>query len=232
MLEPAKTRVLVVDDEPDVLELVEFHLEKEGYQVLTADSGEKALRLAREHHPDAIVLDLMLPEIGGLEISRMLKNDPRTMSIPILLLTARAAASDRVKGLETGVEDYVTKPFSPRELVLRVKNLLSHTDSAPAGGVIEAGPIRLDASDNSVTVDGSPINLTAIEFQLLAMLAGRRGLALAREILLRDVWDYDPKVDTRTVDTTIQRLRGKLGQAATWIETIRGVGYRFAGDTD
>lgn len=221
-------RILVVDDEPDVLELVVYHLEKEAYRVDVADTGDKALKMARENLPSLLVLDLMLPGINGLEICRLLKRDPKTRDIPILMLTARAAEEDRIKGLELGAHDYVTKPFSPRELVLRIKNLLRLTGKSPNGvELIEAGPFRLDTVRHQATADGRSLNITATEFKLLCLLASRPGEVQPRETLLRDVWGYEPTLDTRTVDTTMQRLRSKLGQAAHHLETVRGVGYRL-----
>lgn len=221
-------RILVVDDEPDVLELVVYHLEKEAYRVDVADTGDKALKMARENLPSLLVLDLMLPGINGLEICRLLKRDPKTRDIPILMLTARAAEENRIKGLELGAHDYVTKPFSPRELVLRIKNLLRLTGKSPNGvELIEAGPFRLDTVRHQATADGRSLNITATEFKLLCLLASRPGEVQPRETLLRDVWGYEPTLDTRTVDTTMQRLRSKLGQAAHHLETVRGVGYRL-----
>ena len=221
-------RILVVDDEPDVLELVVFHLEKEAYQVAVADTGDKALKMARENLPSLLILDLMLPGINGLEICRLLRSNLRTRDIPILMLTARAAEEDRIKGLELGAHDYVTKPFSPRELVLRIKNLLRLTEKSPDGvELIEAGPFRLDTVRHQATADGRSLNITATEFKLLCLLASRPGEVQPRETLLRDVWGYEPTLDTRTVDTTMQRLRAKLGQAAHHLETVRGVGYRL-----
>ena len=221
-------RILVVDDEPDVLELIVYHLEKEAYRVDVADTGDKALRMAREQLPSLLILDLMLPGINGLEICQLLKRDPKMRDIPILMLTARAAEEDRVRGLELGAHDYVTKPFSPRELVLRIKNLLRLTEkSADSIEVIEAGPFRMDTVRHQATVDGQALNITATEFRLLCLLASRPGEVQPRETLLRDVWGYEPTLDTRTVDTTMQRLRAKLGQAAGHLETVRGVGYRL-----
>jgi DNA-binding response OmpR family regulator len=221
-------RILVVDDEPDVLELVVFHLEKEAYRVDVADTGDRALKMARENLPSLLVLDLMLPGINGLEICRLLKRDPKTRDIPILMLTARASEEDRVKGLELGAHDYVTKPFSPRELVLRIKNLLRLTEKSTDGvELIEAGPFKLDTVRHQATVDGQALNITATEFKLLCLLASRPGEVQPRETLLRDVWGYEPTLHTRTVDTTMQRLRAKLGQAADRLETVRGVGYRL-----
>ena len=226
-------RILVVDDEPDVLELVVYHLEKEAYRVDVADTGDKALKMARENLPSLLVLDLMLPGINGLEICRLLKRDPKTRDIPILMLTARAAEENRIKGLELGAHDYVTKPFSPRELVLRIKNLLRLTEKSPDGvELIEAGPFRLDTVRHQATADGKSLNITATEFKLLCLLASRPGEVQPRETLLRDVWGYEPTLDTRTVDTTMQRLRSKLGQAADCVQTVRGVGYRLIGTNE
>ena len=186
-------RILVVDDEPDVLELVVFHLEKQQYKVAVADTGDKALKMARENLPSMLILDLMLPGINGLEICRLLKRDSKTRNIPILMLTARAAEEDRVKGLELGAHDYVTKPFSPRELVLRVKNLLRLSEDSPNGvQFIEAGPFKMDTVRHQAIVDGQTLNITATEFKLLCLLAGRPGEVQTRETLLRDVWGYEP----------------------------------------
>jgi two-component system phosphate regulon response regulator PhoB len=223
-----ETRILVVDDEPDVLELVVFHLEKENFKVAVADTGDKALKMALSQVPSLLVLDLMLPGINGLEICRLLKQDPKTRDVPILMLTARAAEEDRIRGLELGAHDYVTKPFSPRELVLRVKNMLRLTEDNRDGvEVIETGPFQLDTVRHQAVVNGEPATITSTEFKLLCLLTGRAGEVQTRETLLRDVWGYSPTLDTRTVDTTMQRLRAKLGQAAAHLETVRGVGYRY-----
>ena len=223
-----EVRILVVDDEPDVLELVVFHLKKEKYKVAIADNGDKALKIAREQVPNLIILDLMLPGISGLEICQLLKQNPKTTEIPILMLTARAGEEDRVRGLELGAHDYVTKPFSPRELVLRVNNLLLLKQSDRKSiEVIEKGPIYLDTINHQANVNGNNINLTITEFKLLCLLTNRADEVQTRETLLRDVWGYEPTIDTRTVDTTIQRLRSKIGKAANHIETIRGIGYRY-----
>lgn len=227
-MQKKEARILVVDDEPDVLELVVFHLKKEKYKVAIADNGDKALKIAREQVPNLIILDLMLPGISGLEICQLLKQNPKTTEIPILMLTARAGEEDRVRGLELGAHDYVTKPFSPRELVLRVNNLLSLKQSDRKSiKVIEKGPFYLDTIKHQANVNGNNINLTITEFKLLCLLTNRADEVQTRETLLRDVWGYEPTIDTRTVDTTIQRLRSKIGKAANHIETIRGIGYRY-----
>jgi len=226
--QPVKRRILVVDDEPDTVELIEYNLRNAGFEVLIAYNGQEALQRARREQPDLIVLDLMLPEIDGLDVCKALRRDPMTADIPILMCTARASETDRIVGLEIGADDYVTKPFSPRELVLRIKNLLKRIQPVGVRGEqIRVEGLRIDLPRHRVEVEGQPVELTATEFKLLATLAQRMGRVQSREVLLRDVWGYDQWVDTRTVDTHIRRLREKLGPAARWIETIRGVGYRF-----
>jgi len=224
-----KLKILVADDEPDAIELVEFNLKAAGYEVITAVDGEAALKKARASLPDLIVLDLMFPEVDGLEVCKILRRDPRTRAIPIIMLTAKAAEIDRVLGLELGAEDYVTKPFSPRELVLRVKRLLRK--AAPAEEEtkerIQWKDLCVDVPRHQATVKGKALDLTATEFKLLLVLAQRRGRVQSREQLLQDVWAYDNLIDTRTVDTHMRRLREKLGPAAKYIDTVRGVGYRF-----
>lgn len=223
-----KPKILVVDDEPDALELISFNLKNAGLDVVTASDGETALQRARAHLPDLILLDLMLPEVDGLEVCKILRRDPATAALPIIMVTARAAEMDRVLGLELGADDYVTKPFSPRELVLRVKNLLRRRQAAETkSDRIAVGDLVLDIPRHLVTVQGKAVELTATEFRLLTVLAQRRGRVQTREQLLRDVWNYDSAIETRTVDTHMRRLRDKLGPAARYLDTVRGVGYRF-----
>jgi DNA-binding response OmpR family regulator len=223
-----KPKILVVDDEPDALELIAFNLKNAGLEVLTAENGDQALRLARAQLPDLILLDLMLPEVDGLEVCKILRRDPATSAIPIIMVTAKAAEMDRVLGLELGADDYVTKPFSPRELVLRVKNLLRRRQAAETPtDRISVGDLSIDIPRHLVTVQGRAVELTATEFRLLSVLAQRRGRVQSREQLLRDVWNYETAIDTRTVDTHMRRLREKLGPAARYLDTVRGVGYRF-----
>jgi len=223
-----RSKVLVVDDEPEAVELVEFNLKQAGYSVVTAADGAEALTKARASQPSLIVLDLMLPEVDGLEVCKMLRRDPATSGIPIVMLTAKAAEIDRVLGLELGADDYVTKPFSPRELVLRVKRLLQRDHAAiEEQDKLAFGDLLLDVPRHIVSWRGKPIDLTATEFKLLTVLARRRGRVQSREQLLRDVWEYNSLVDTRTVDTHMRRLREKLGPAAKFLDTVRGVGYRF-----
>jgi two-component system phosphate regulon response regulator PhoB len=210
------------------VELVEFNLNQTGFDVVTAGDGAEALRKARSALPSLIVLDLMLPEIDGLEVCKMLRRDPATSGIPIVMVTAKAAEIDRILGLELGADDYITKPFSPRELVLRVKNILQR--GRTTGGEQEVhkfGELLIDNPRHLVSWRGKRIELTATEFKLLAILAQRRGRVQSRDQLLRDVWEYNSLIDTRTVDTHMRRLREKLGPAAKCLDTVRGVGYRF-----
>jgi two-component system phosphate regulon response regulator PhoB len=212
-------RILVVDDEPDTVELVRFNLHGAGFDVLAAADGAEALRKARASTPDLIVLDLMLPEIGGLDVCKLLRRDPFTAEVPILMLTAKTAELDRVLGLELGADDYVTKPFSPRELVLRIKKLLDRRQELAASGeAYRVGPLFLDVPRHLVTVQGQPVKLTATEFKLLTLLLQRRGRVQTREQLLRDVWEYENVMETRTADTHVRRLRKKLGVAAKGAE--------------
>lgn len=227
--EPMKPKILVVDDEPDAVELIEFNLKAAGYDVVTASDGAEALQKARRLMPQLILLDLMLPEVDGLEVCKILRRDPQTQGIPIIMVTAKAAEIDRVLGLELGADDYVTKPFSPRELVLRVKRLLREGQpSGPKPERFQFRELTVDIPRHKVTVKGKEVELTATEFKLLAVLIKRRGQVQSRDQLLRDVWEYDAAIDTRTVDTHMRRLRDKLGVAARYLETVRGVGYRFA----
>ena len=226
-----KNRILVVDDEPDVLDLVTYNLGQAGFQTDTAADGAEALRKARSSAPDLILLDLMLPEMDGLEVCKLLRRDTKTSAIPIIMLTARASELDRIVGLELGAADYVPKPFSPRELVLRVKKRLEQNGGAPAKNIYTLGPLVVDVSRHLVTVRKRRVELTATEFKLLALLLQRIGHVQSRDQLLRDVWEYETHIDTRTVDTHIRRLREKLGAGAKYLDTVRGVGYRFSPET-
>lgn len=222
-----KQKILAVDDEPDALELIEFNLKTAGFDVSTAEDGKEALKKARQILPQLILLDLMLPQIDGLEICKALRRDPATASIPIIMLTARAAEIDRVLGLELGADDYVTKPFSPRELVLRIKNLLKRGKADAPDDEIRIGDLHINLPRHELTYKGKPLVLTATEFKLVAMLAQRHGRVQTREALLRDVWEYSSVIESRTVDTHVRRLREKLGEASKYLDTVRGVGYRL-----
>ena len=224
---PSK-KVLVADDEADVLSLVCNNLKSAGFTALQADDGPAALDQARMHMPSLIVLDLMLPGMSGLEVCKALKAEPATKNIPIIMLTAKAEEVDRILGFELGADDYMTKPFSPRELVLRVQSVLRRATSQPEKAeVLKLGEILVDRTRHTVAVKGKELELTATEFKLLSTLMERRGRVQSRDVLLNDVWGYESVIDTRTVDTHVRRLREKLGKAADCIETIRGFGYRM-----
>jgi two-component system phosphate regulon response regulator PhoB len=222
-----KKRVLVVDDEPDLRDLVAHHLRAAGYAVDTARNGSEGLELAARNRPGLVILDLMLPDIPGTEILRRLRKDPETAHVPVVLLTARGEEVDRVVGFELGADDYVVKPFSPRELVLRVQAHLRRAGDvdAPAAPVLEHAGIRLDTGRHEVTVAGRRIDLTPLEFKLLAHFMERPGRVLSRNDILETIWGDAVYVTDRTVDTHIKRLRGKLRGGL--IETVRGVGYRL-----
>jgi two-component system phosphate regulon response regulator PhoB len=223
-------RILVVDDEPDLLELVRVNLSQAGFEVETAETGRQALERARRATPDLLILDLMLPDLSGTEVCRHLRADPSLGEIPIIMLTARADEVDRVVGLEIGADDYVTKPFSPRELTLRVRAVLRRRQPTSSTGsqVLERAELRLDPERHRCFVEQNEIELTAKEFALLHGLMMRPGRVMTREQLLDDVWGTDIAVTTRTIDTHLKRLREKLGPASHLIETVRGVGYRFS----
>ncbi len=226
-----KPKILIVDDETDALEVLGFKLREAGFNPIFAKDGTRALTAAKDEKPDLMVLDLMLPEVDGLEVCKILRRDPLTATMPIIMLTARAAEMDRVVGLELGADDYVTKPFSPRELVLRIRKLLSRNKTpGDSSGYIKIGEIEIDVPTHVVKISGQEIVLTLTEFNLLEILAKRRGRVQSRERLLQDVWGYENPIDSRTVDTHMRRLREKLGSSASYLETVRGVGYRFIGE--
>ena len=223
-----KPKILVVDDEPEAVELVEFNLKQAGYAVVTAADGAEALKKVRAQTPDLIVLDVMLPEMDGFEICKTLRHEPATARVPIIMLTAKAAEIDRVLGLELGADDYLTKPFSPRELLLRIKKVITRGQTVEKPrDQMRFGDLLIDVPRHLASWKGKSIELTATEFKLLVMLAQRAGRVQSRDQLLRDVWEYDSLIDTRTVDTHMRRLREKLGPAAKHLDTVRGVGYRF-----
>jgi two-component system phosphate regulon response regulator PhoB len=230
----AGERVYLVEDEPDIAEVLRYNLEREGLVVATERRGDTALEAIRRQPPDLVLLDLMLPGLDGLEVTRALKRDTATAAIPIVMLTARSDEVDRIVGLELGADDYVSKPFSPREVVLRVKAVLRRRDGGeerPAPDsrrVLQAGGLEIDVPAHRCWVRGEEVVLTATEFRLLKLLMERRGRVQTRGQLLSDVWGYAEDVDSRTVDTHVRRLRRKLGGEADRIETIIGVGYRLA----
>jgi len=227
-MDAAGKTILIIEDERDVVDLLALHLRKSGkFAVSTANDGASGLDKARNERPAFIILDLMLPKMPGLEVCKVLKTDPATRHIPIMMLTAKAEEIDRIVGLEFGADDYVTKPFSPREVTLRIKAILRRGEARQDDERLTAGAITIDPVRHNVSVEGKRVNLTSIEFKLLCTLIQRRGRVQARDRLLNDVWGYESVIDTRTVDTHVRRLREKLGKAGTAVETVRGFGYRL-----
>ncbi|HUE96406.1 MAG TPA: response regulator transcription factor [Longimicrobiaceae bacterium] len=223
--------ILVVDDEPDISALVAYHLARESYRVRTASSGPEALRAIESDVPDLVVLDLMLPGVSGLEVLREIRRQEAWKDLPVILLTAKKEETDRLEGLRLGADDYISKPFSPQEVVLRVAAVLRRVQQPPptrsGGKVLRIGPFVLDVEGKRAEVAGREMDLTPIEFRLLEVLMERRGRVQSRRQLLEAVWEVTARIATRTVDMHVQRLRTKSGEAADWIETVRGFGYRF-----
>jgi two-component system, OmpR family, phosphate regulon response regulator PhoB len=223
-------RILVVEDERDIAALVAYHLTKEGYRVRTAEGGHEALQAARAEKPDLMILDLMLPGFSGYEVLQEMRRRPDLQEVPVVVLTARRDEADRVKGLELGADDYVTKPFSPRELVLRVGAVLRRAQApavAAGGRTLQAGAVVVDLSALRVAVNGYELDLTPTEYRLLVTLLERRGRVQSRQQLLETAWEISARIETRTVDMHVQRLRAKLGDHGSMIETVRGFGYRL-----
>ena len=225
--------VLVVEDEPDIRRLVVLHLERDGFRCRTATTGSDALREVKAAVPDLVILDLMLPGVDGLEVCRQMRRDASTAGVPIIMLTAKSDEVDRIVGLEMGADDYVGKPFSPKELVARVRAVLRRAHPDPVSPVLSVGPISLDAARHAVSVNGQAIVLTPKEFDLLQALLESAGRVLSREYLLNRVWGYAHAdvIESRTVDVHVRRLRAKLGDAGSRIATVKSVGYRFETDT-
>lgn len=225
------SRILIVEDEQDLASLLEYNLKQEGFEIDVARTGAAGVSRAKSFKPDLILLDLMLPDIGGTEVARLVR-EQEGKRVPIIMVTARGEESDRVRGLELGADDYVVKPFSVKELLLRIRNVLRRDGSEPkpasSTGTLSAPDIVLDADRHEVTVKGKPVVLTALEFRLLKTFLERPGRVQTRETLLSDVWGIDAEITTRTVDTHIKRLREKLGPSGDIIETIRGVGYKLS----
>ena len=224
-----RERVLVVEDEPDVRTLLRTNLRAAGFDVLEATSGAEGLAIAKSELPTVIILDLMVPEMSGAEVCRALRKHPPTSRIPILMLTAKAAEEDKVAGFEVGADDYVTKPFSPRELILRVRAVARRKPDQGASKPIpaRAGLITMDRAEMTATISGKKLSLTSTEFRLLELLVRRAGRIQSRDVLLSEVWGYQANLDTRTVDTHVRRLRNKMGRAGRLVETVRGGGYRL-----
>ena len=229
--ESVMNRILVVDDEPDITALVAYHLAKAGHRVSTAANGSDALKAAREERPDIVILDLMLPGVSGYDVLAELRRRDDTREVGVILLTSRREEADRIRGLSLGADDYLSKPFSPQELSLRVNALLRRlgAPAVSAGSTLSAGPITIDRSAHRVMLDGRELTLTATEYKLLLTLVERRGRVQTRPQLLETVWEAQPDIQTRTVDMHVQRLRSKLGETGKLIETVRGFGYRFRG---
>lgn len=221
--------VLVVDDEKDLRKVLEYNLKKEGYDVSLAETGEEALKAVEKRLPDLVLLDLMLPGTDGLEVCRILKSNPRTRTVPVLMLTAKGSETDEVVGLEIGADDYVTKPFALKVLLVRVKKLVQRRvePNAADGGILKAGPITLDPEKQRVLVKGKEVALTALEFRILGFLMARPGRVFSRDEVLSGAWKHEAFIVDRTVDVHVKSIRKKLGSAADLIETIRGSGYRF-----
>ncbi|MGW8265931.1 MAG: response regulator [Longimicrobiales bacterium] len=227
-------RVLVVEDEPDIAALIAYQLTRDGFRVETAATGHDALGAINREIPDLVVLDRMLPGVSGDEVLQTLRQEKATRSVPILILTAKKEQEDRITGLELGADDYLTKPFSPRELVLRVRAILRRLDKPPTdsgGRLLRAGPISVDVNSHQVLLDGEEVHLTPTEFRLLRSLVERSGRTQSRQQLLERAWSVEThisdRIQTRTVDMHVRRLRAKLGRVGDWIETVRGFGYRF-----
>ena len=226
------SQILVVEDDPDIAELIAHYLEKAGHTVESLATGAAVMPKVRRQPPDLVVLDLMLPELDGLMICQAMRSDPQTAAIPIIMVTARGDEADRITGLELGADDYVTKPFSPKELAARVTALLRRvTRPSATGGVLRYGPIAIDIDRHTVTVDGEDVRLTAKEFLLLEYLLQHRGRVLSRDLLLTDVWGYQYTGGTRTVDVHIRRLREKMPVLADAIETVKQFGYKLVDST-
>ena len=223
-----RKKILIIEDEKDIRDLLQHYLKKEGYDVQVAEDGDFGLRKLAKERYDLVLLDLMLPRMDGLEVCRVLRSQAQTANLPVIMLTAKGEEIDRVVGFEVGADDYVIKPFSPRELLLRVKAVLRRAGSGESmSKIIKVSTISIDTDRHIVTVDGNEVILTTTEFKLLFNLAERLGRVQSRDRLLKDVWGFNHMGDTRTVDTHITRLRSKLGEAGEMIKTIRGFGYKM-----
>lgn len=219
--------ILIIEDDVDIAELISFNLERNQYKTLITHNGLDGLNKAIETTPDLIVLDLMLPGMDGINVHKELKRDSRTRDIPVMMLTAKAQTQDRITGLETGADDYLTKPFSPKELVLRIQAILKRTTTKSGGTILSLGPFQFDKNSLSFHLDGEPVDLTATEFKLMIFLCERVNAPQSRNTLLKEVWGYSGDVHSRTLDTHMKRLRRKLNPFSNQLETVRGIGYRI-----
>ena len=225
----AKKHILAIDDEKDILKLLQYNLEREGYQVSCAKTGEEGLEAAKARRPDLVILDLMLPGMDGLEVCKILRVNKETKNIPILMLTAKSSEVDQILGLELGADDYIAKPFSVKVLLARVKNVFRHQEpKKEERRIVQAGELVLDKDRHSLTVKGRSVTLTRLEFKMLGFLMENPGRVFSRDQLLNGVWDGEAFVVDRTVDVHVRSIRSKLGKYRDWIETVRGSGYRFA----
>jgi two-component system phosphate regulon response regulator PhoB len=229
---PPSAKILIVEDESDLLRTLEYNFRQAGFEVLTTAHGRDAIRLVGDQSPALVLLDLMLPDIAGTEVCKQIKSDPKTRNIHVIMLTAKGEEVDRVVGFELGADDYVTKPFSVRELVLRVRAVLRRAEPIEPPTALRIRELSIDSNAHRVQVGGKEVPMTALEFRLLLTLATRQGRVQTRETLLNDVWGLHLSVETRTVDTHVKRLREKLGSAGSLIQTVRGVGYRLATEPD
>ncbi len=220
-------RILIVDDEVSVTELLSYHLRQRGFEVTALNDPRLALEAARSFRPELIVLDVMMPDLSGIQVCRLIRADASLKGIPIVFLSAKTEEGDRIEGFESGADDYVCKPFSPKELMLRVMAILKRSNEAAEPKSMQVNGILMDVEQHKVEVSGDPIELTATEFRLLKLLLEECGKVQTREKLLQKVWNYENDIETRTVDTHMRRLREKLGEQASWLETVRGVGYRL-----
>lgn len=223
----AKEKIFIVEDDEDIVEMIIYNLKKEGYKTVAVLNGEKAVSLAKIERPDLIILDLMLPGMDGLEVCRILRNQEMTAQIPVIMLTAKSQETDKIVGLELGADDYVTKPFSPRELIARIKAVLRRCKTSLPKKRVEIGNLVIDSIKFKVTVFGKDIFLTPTEFKILEFMAQRPGIVLSRDKIMDGVFGYESIVYDRTIDAHVKSLRKKLGKTRDYIETIRGLGYRF-----
>lgn len=224
--------ILIIEDELDIADLVSFNLQRNGFETNHAQDGITGLQCALDTKPDLILLDLMLPGMDGLSVHKQLRRDARTSNIPVIMLTAKSQTEDRIKGLESGADDYLCKPFSPKELVLRVQTLLKRTNYSQSGNILELGPFRIDKNSLNFYVDGEQVDLTSTELKLMIFLCERANHTQDRNDLLREVWGYSDDVHSRTLDTHMKRLRKKLGAHVDLLETVRGFGYRMLRPTE
>ncbi|MFC5050106.1 response regulator [Rubritalea spongiae] len=220
-------KILIIEDEVDIAELISFNLQRNQFDTITAHDGLDGLNKALSVKPDFIILDLMLPGMDGISVNRELKRDPRTRNVPVIMLTAKAQTEDRITGLESGADDYLTKPFSPKELMLRVQAVIKRTSTTRSGTVLELGPFKFDKNTLNFYLDEQIVDLTSTEFKLMIFLCERVNAPQDRSTLLREVWGYSDDVHSRTLDTHMKRLRKKLEPHANYLETVRGVGYRI-----